>query len=58
MKIWLLTTEYPPVFGGGIATYCIHTARMLTLHSHEITVFVSDPSIQEELTCPLRRNQR
>ncbi|MCY0865754.1 MAG: hypothetical protein OWQ57_12440 [Sulfobacillus sp.] len=21
MKIWLLTTEYPPYFGGGIATY-------------------------------------
>jgi len=39
MKIWLLTSEYPPDYGGGIATYCYHTARMLTKRGHKVTVF-------------------
>ena len=29
LKYWLLTTEYPPFFGGGIGTYCAITAKML-----------------------------
>lgn len=40
MKLWLLTTEYPPQSGGGISTYCWHTARMFAEKSHEVTVFV------------------
>lgn len=42
MKIWLLTTEYPPSYGGGIATYCHHTARMLTSYGHQVTVITPD----------------
>jgi len=47
MKYWLLTTEYPPQFGGGIATYCLHTARMLAEAGHEVTVITPDDSLRE-----------
>lgn len=39
MNIWLLTGEYPPDYGGGIATYCIHTVKMLRQRGHILTVF-------------------
>jgi len=40
MKYWLLTTEFPPFFGGGISTYCEQTCAMLTQAKHEVTVFM------------------
>ena len=46
MKYWLLTTEYPPFFGGGIGTYCAITANMLAEKRHEVTVFVCDASVR------------
>ena len=49
MKYWILTTEYPPFYGGGISTYCAHTAHMLTERGHQVTVFVPDESIPERL---------
>ncbi len=48
MKIWMLTTEFPPGFGGGIATYSAITANLLTAHGHDVTVFVVDDT-QEAL---------
>jgi glycosyltransferase involved in cell wall biosynthesis len=42
MKVWLLTTEYPPFSGGGISTYCMHTVTMLAEKSVDITVFLCD----------------
>lgn len=45
MKYWLLTTEYPPFFGGGIGTYCAVTAKMLSEKGHSVTVFVSDAAV-------------
>lgn len=39
MNIWLLTIEYPPDYGGGIATYTYHTARMMVERGHSVTVF-------------------
>jgi len=45
LKFWLLTTEYPPFHGGGISTYCYHTARMLVDMKIEVTTFVPDDSI-------------
>lgn len=48
MKVWLLTTEYPPFFGGGIGTYCAHTVRMLVSRGHQVTVFVNDDTIGRE----------
>jgi glycogen(starch) synthase len=38
MKIWLLTSEYPPMYGGGISTYCHETAVALAAYGHDITV--------------------
>lgn len=49
MKIWLMTTEYPPFYGGGIGTYCKHTAQMFARYGHEVTVIVCDGSIDSEL---------
>ncbi|KAA3437585.1 glycosyltransferase [Rufibacter hautae] len=46
MKYWLLTTEYPPFFGGGISTYCYCTATMLQRNGHEVTVFVNDSRVK------------
>lgn len=46
MKIWLLTTEFPPHFGGGIATYSDITTRVWTEHGHEVTVFVVDNTLE------------
>ncbi len=40
MNFWLLTTEYPPQSGGGISTYCFHTAKMLAQNGHQVSVFV------------------
>ncbi len=53
MKIWLLTTEFPPFFGGGIGTYCCQTCDMLTSRGHQVTVFVGDNTLkeQESVTC-------
>lgn len=46
MKYWILTTEYPPFFGGGISTYCYHTSCMLSEQGHEVTVFVNAPTVK------------
>lgn len=45
MNYWLMTTEYPPFFGGGISTYCFYTAKMFAKNGHQVTVFVNDSSI-------------
>jgi glycosyltransferase involved in cell wall biosynthesis len=45
LKYWLLTTEYPPFFGGGIGTYSATTAKMMTQHGHDVSVFVNDATI-------------
>jgi glycosyltransferase involved in cell wall biosynthesis len=46
VKYWLLTSEYPPFFGGGIGTYCHITANMMAQNGHEVSVFVNDPTVQ------------
>ena len=47
MNYWLLTTEYPPFFGGGISTYCFNTAKMMAAKGHSVSVFVNDSSVKE-----------
>jgi glycosyltransferase involved in cell wall biosynthesis len=47
MKYWLLTTEYPPFYGGGISTYCYFTARMLAQKDHTVTVFTPENSVKD-----------
>lgn len=45
MNLWLLTTEYPPFHGGGISTYCSHSANMFAAMGVAVTVFVPDDSV-------------
>lgn len=47
MNYWLLTTEYPPFHGGGISTYCYHTACMLVELKVKITTFVPDDTVSD-----------
>lgn len=47
MIFWLLTSEFPPVSGGGISTYCFETVNMLAAKGHHVTVFTQDFSISE-----------
>lgn len=46
MNYWLLTTEFPPFYGGGISTYCFHTACMLSQKKHTVSVFVADVNLK------------
>lgn len=46
MNYWLITTEFPPIHGGGISTYCWHTAKMLSQNNHQVTVFINDYSVK------------
>ncbi|MBA3706227.1 MAG: glycosyltransferase, partial [Bacteroidetes bacterium] len=46
MNYWILTTEYPPFYGGGISTYCYHTACMFSEKGHRVTVFINDKSVK------------
>lgn len=45
MVYWILTTEYPPIYGGGISTYTYHTAQMLIEKGHKVRVFIPDFSV-------------
>jgi len=42
LTYWLATTEFPPIHGGGISTYCWHTAKMMEENGHEVTVIIFD----------------
>jgi glycosyltransferase involved in cell wall biosynthesis len=46
LNYWILTTEYPPFYGGGISTYCYHTACMITQKGHQVTVITNDNRIR------------
>ena len=41
MNYWLLTTEFPPFYGGGIGTYCVHTSEMFLQKGFEVTIFIA-----------------
>ena len=58
MRLWLLTTEYPPQFGGGIGTYCLHTAQMFAEQGHQVTVVTSEPSLSLDRTIESAGNLR
>lgn len=47
LKYWLLTSEFPPFYGGGISTYCLQTAEMLANNGHDVTVFVYDKASKD-----------
>lgn len=45
MKYWILTSEYPPFYGGGISTYCHITARAMAQRGIAVRVFVPDAAV-------------
>ncbi|HTA81380.1 MAG TPA: glycosyltransferase [Bacteroidia bacterium] len=47
MNIWLLTSEFPPDFGGGISTYCLETVQMFSLSGHNVTVITQDYQVDQ-----------
>lgn len=47
MNYWLLTTEFPPLFGGGISTYCYETAEMFSEKGDVVTVFLPDDKVAD-----------
>jgi glycosyltransferase involved in cell wall biosynthesis len=47
MKIWLLTSEFPPLFGGGISTYCLESAKMFSSSGHDISIITPDPNAKK-----------
>ncbi|UWF59417.1 glycosyltransferase [Brucella sp. 2716] len=49
MQYWILTTEYPPYFGGGISTYCAEAARILASQGYDVTVLVPHQTPAEQL---------
>lgn len=42
MKIWILTTEYPPAFGGGIGTYVENVAKMYSSKGENVKIILRD----------------
>lgn len=42
MKIWIITTEYPPAFGGGIGTYVENVANMYSKNGDKVKVILRD----------------
>jgi glycosyltransferase involved in cell wall biosynthesis len=49
MKYWIITTEYPPLNGGGISTYTTATTDLLQKKGHSVTVFIHDLSIRTDI---------
>jgi glycosyltransferase involved in cell wall biosynthesis len=45
LKYWILTTEFPPQFGGGIGTYCYQWSQILIKQQDEPTVFLLNKSL-------------
>jgi glycosyltransferase involved in cell wall biosynthesis len=56
MNYWLITTEFPPIHGGGISTYCWHTSKMLADAGHIVTVFINDYTLSKTTTIKIADN--
>ncbi len=42
MKIWYVTSEFPPSYGGGVGMYVDIISRLMSREGHEVRVFVRD----------------
>lgn len=51
MKIWYLTSEFPPEFGGGIGMYVDQVSKIMARSGHKVTVFVRD-TISDKIEQP------
>ena len=50
MKIWFLTGEFAPDFGGGIGTYVENCAKMFAQAGDDVTVIVRSINENKEET--------
>lgn len=58
MKIWYLTSEFPPSYGGGIGMYVDIVSRMMAKEGNDVTVFVRDECDSETALSPLLKHVR
>jgi glycosyltransferase involved in cell wall biosynthesis len=49
MRYWIILSEFPPFFGGGIATYAREITAALRQNGHEVTVFIPGEPDQAEV---------
>ena len=49
MKIWYLTSEFPPTFGGGIGMYVNIVSQLMAADGNEVSVFIHDSKNREEI---------
>jgi len=49
MNIWLVTSEFPPWFGGGIGTYVYNAACMFSLAGHQVTALTQSAQASDNL---------
>ncbi len=49
MKIWYITSEFPPSYGGGVGMYVDIISRLMSEAGHQVIVFVRDAQDKEEL---------
>ena len=48
MKIWYITSEFPPSYGGGIGMYVDIISRLMSDAGHQVAVFAWDAQDKEE----------
>ncbi|RYY74753.1 MAG: glycosyltransferase [Gammaproteobacteria bacterium] len=49
LNIWIATSEFPPIFGGGISTYCWEAGVAWSSSGHNVKIFTRSASPYEEL---------
>ena len=49
MKIWYITSEFPPSYGGGIGMYVDIISHLMSDAGHQVVVFAWDAQDKEEL---------
>ncbi len=47
LSIWILTSEFPPMYGGGISTYCHESGLAWSMCGHRVKVFTRADPAQE-----------
>ena len=58
MKIWYLTSEFPPSYGGGIGMYVDIISRLMAKEENDVVVFVRDDKSSETILSPHLKHVR
>ncbi len=54
LRYWMILSEFPPSFGGGIATYGREITAALRQSGHDVTVFIPGEPDQSEVFASIR----